>query len=64
VGDLRILGEKIFDLESGAGGLWLAGEHAGTADVGTVNGAMTSGTLAAVEVLKTFGECPGRESEE
>ena len=64
MGDLRILGEKIFDLENGTGGLWLAGEHAGTADVGTVNGAMTSGTLAAVEVLKAFGESAGRESEE
>ena len=54
--DLRILGEQIFKLDRGRGGLWFAGEHAGTADMGTVNGAITSGMLAALDVLKTFGE--------
>jgi monoamine oxidase len=61
--DLRILGEKIVGLENGVGGLWLAGEHAGTADVGTVNGAMTSGKLAAVEILKAFGETVEQDTE-
>ena len=56
VGDLRVLGKKIVGLSEGKGGLWFAGEHAGTADMGTVNGAMTSGSLAAIDVLKTFGE--------
>lgn len=55
VDDLRILGEKVIGLRDGPGGLWFAGEHAGTSDLATVNGAMTSGSLAAVEVLKTLG---------
>lgn len=54
VDDLRILGEKIVGLGKGFGGLWFAGEHAGTSDLATVNGAMTSGGLAAVEVLKSL----------
>lgn len=54
--DLRVLGERIYTVNRGTGGLWLAGEHAGTADVGTVNGAMTSGAFAATDVLKAFGE--------
>jgi hypothetical protein len=56
VDDLRILGEKIVGMTDAPGGLWFAGEHAGTSDLATVNGAMTSGKLAAVDVLKTFGE--------
>ena len=54
--DLRVLGERIYTLNRGTGGLWLAGEHAGTADMGTVNGAMASGAFAATDVLKSFGE--------
>lgn len=54
VDDLRILGEKIVGLSNGSGGLWFAGEHAGTSDLATVNGAMTSGALAAVGVLKSL----------
>ena len=54
--DLKLLGERIMGLERGAGGLWFAGEHAGTTDVGTVNGAMISGSNAAIQVLKAFGE--------
>ena len=54
VDDLRILGEKIVGLGNGPGGLWFAGEHAGRSDLATVNGAMTSGSLAAVEVLKSL----------
>lgn len=54
--DLKILGERILGLEKGDGGLWFAGEHAGTGDVGTVNGAMMSGSSAAFQVLKAFGE--------
>ena len=42
--------------EQGTGGLWFAGEHAGTGDVGTVNGAMMSGSNAAIKVLEAFGE--------
>lgn len=56
VDDLRILGEKIVGLSKGEGGLWFAGEHAGTSDLATVNGAMASGSLAAIEVLKALGE--------
>lgn len=54
VDDLRILGEKIVGLDNGSGGLWFAGEHAGTSDLATVNGAMASGDLAAVGVLKSL----------
>jgi monoamine oxidase len=54
VEDLRILGEKIMSLSNGDGGLWFAGEHAGTADLATVNGAMASGASAAINVLKAF----------
>jgi monoamine oxidase len=57
--DLKILGEKITEPEEGTGGLWFAGEHAGTGDVGTVNGAMMSGSNAAVKVLEAFGEDAG-----
>ena len=46
--------EKVVGLRNGPGGLWFAGEHAGTSDLATVNGAMTSGSLAAVEVLKSL----------
>jgi monoamine oxidase len=56
VDDLRVLGTKILDLSGGRGGLWFAGEHAGTADMGTVNGAMASGVNAAYEVLKALGD--------
>jgi Flavin containing amine oxidoreductase len=56
VNDLHILGEQIVGLSNGKGGLWFAGEHAGTSDLATVNGAMTSGSLAATEILKSFGE--------
>lgn len=52
--DLRILGERIMDLPGGGGGLWFAGEHAGRWDLATVNGAMTSGTMAALDVWKTL----------
>lgn len=55
INDLRVLGERICGLKDGSGGLWFAGEHAGTVDMGTVNGAMTSGNLAALDVLKSFG---------
>jgi polyamine oxidase len=55
VDDLWVLGERIVGLEGGVGGLWFAGEHAGTGDMGTVNGAMTSGRDAAVNVLREFG---------
>jgi len=55
--DLRILGEQVFALEKGRGGLWFAGEHAGLADLATVNGAMSSGAQAAKFVLhELFGE--------
>ena len=54
VDDLRVLGEKI--VGEGGGGLWFAGEHAGTGDLATVNGAMTSGMLAANDVLASLGE--------
>jgi monoamine oxidase len=54
--DLKLLGEKIMGPEKGAGGLWFAGEHAGTGDIGTVNGAMMSGSNAALQVLRAFGE--------
>jgi len=36
------------------GGLWFAGEHAGRWDLATVNGAMTSGTMAALDVWKAL----------
>lgn len=58
IDDLRILGEKIAGLTYGDGGLWFAGEHAGTADLATVNGAMSSGSSAATQVLQAFGEVP------
>ena len=54
--DLCILGEKIAGLSHGDGGLWFAGEHAGTADLATVNGAMSSGSSAANQVLQALGE--------
>lgn len=54
IDDLRILGERIMDLPKGNGGLWFAGEHAGRWDLATVNGAMTSGTMAALDVWKTL----------
>lgn len=54
VEDLWVLGEKIVGLDGGVGGLWFAGEHAGMGDMGTVNGALTSGHKAAVEVLREF----------
>lgn len=57
--DLKVLGEKITGPEQGIGGLWFAGEHAGTGDVGTVNGAMMSGRNAAIKVLEAFGEDVG-----
>ena len=56
INDLRVLGESIFKLERESGGLWFAGEHAGTWDLGTVNGAMASGKSAAFNTLKAFGE--------
>jgi monoamine oxidase len=53
---LKYLGERIMGPENGVGGLWFAGEHAGTGDIGTVNGAMMSGRSAALQVLKALGE--------
>ena len=52
--DLRILGEQIMELPKVRGGLWFAGEHAGRWDLATVNGAMTSGTMAALDVWKAL----------
>jgi polyamine oxidase len=54
IDDLRVLGEKIMELPGGGGGLWFAGEHAGIWDLATVNGAMTSGTMAALDVWRTL----------
>jgi hypothetical protein len=57
VSDLRVLGEKIMSLEEEDGGLWFAGEHAGLADLATVNGALSSGKQAAIHVLhELFGQ--------
>lgn len=54
--DLFVLGERIVGIGQGKGGLWFAGEHAGTADLATVNGAMSSGSSAASQVLQALGE--------
>jgi hypothetical protein len=57
VNDLRILGEQIFSLREAKGGLWFAGEHAGLADLATVNGALSSGKQAATHVMhELFGK--------
>jgi len=57
INDLRILGEQIFSLKEAKGGLWFAGEHAGLADLATVNGAVSSGKQAAIHVLhELFGK--------
>lgn len=56
INDLGVLGENIFHLERAPGGLWFAGEHAGTWDLGTVNGAMASGKSAAFNTLRDLGE--------
>jgi monoamine oxidase len=62
IDDLRVLGEKIASGESGQGGLWFAGEHAGLNDLATANGALSSGKQAAVHVLHDlFGRKEARE---
>jgi len=62
IDDLCILGEKIAGLCDGDGGLWFAGEHAGTSDLATVNGAMSSGSSAANQVLRAIGEVPHHDT--
>ena len=61
IDDLTVLGDKIAHLSHGDGGLWFAGEHAGTADLATVNGAMSSGSSAAIQVLRALQKGPRSE---